>query len=179
MRALLLLPLCLLAWSSAAPAEVRRCKADDGTTIYTDLPCDHFKALEIRDRPAPASSAPASTLQPKNEGRIHVDCARTPTAFLFDLRRALEYADVNALAGLYHWPGAGNVLGVMNRLERLAKTSGGTADLVYPEAAFVVSDPDAFPGLPPEDPEAVQIGTEEQGERLGLIQHAGCWWLKF
>ncbi len=167
---------CLFLPISIAQADVRRCKADDGTTIYTDQPCDHFKAQEIRDKPLPK---PARTRVEESEGPIHADCSRTAETFLFDLRRALEYGDVNALAGLYHWPGAGYVVGVMNHLERLAKESGGTADLIYPESAFVVNDPDAYPGLPPEDPEAVQIGSPERGEKLWLVRHAGCWWLRF
>ena len=170
---LLLICLCV-----SAQAEVRRCQADDGTTIYTDQPCAHFKAQEIRQPPdVPGGNTLAAPFE--RERPIRTDCSRTADAFLFDLRRALEYGNVNALAGLYHWPGAGGSRWIMDNLERLARESGGTADLVYPEAAFVMNDPDAYPGLPPEDPEAVQSGPEGTGARLSLVRDAGCWWLHF
>jgi hypothetical protein len=178
MRALLLL--LLICVSASASAEVRRCQSDDGVTIYTDQPCAHFHAQEVRPQPvAPSVGNITAAAAAEREGPIRTDCSRTPDAFLFDLRRALEYGNVNALAGLYHWPDASGSRWIMDNLERLARESGGTADLVYPDAAFVVSNPDAYPGLPPEDPEAVQIGPEGSGARLSLVRYAGCWWLRF
>lgn len=192
--ALLLAALLLLP--AGAGAEVRRCIATDGTTIYTDRPCAHFDARDAKPSPDPASNAPA--LPPRFPGEIPLeaygpvatDCARTPEALLFTLRRALEYRDINHLAGLYHWPGMGkySATAVMDRLEALAAHSDGSADLIYPDAAFVVHDPQAYPDLPPEDPIGVRLPTFHAGglseatpepATLRVLRHAGCWWLAF
>ena len=198
MRICFLLCLCTLA--APAAAEVRRCIAEDGTTIYTDRACEHFQARELSVPAAPATSteeaptapqdAPAAEPPLSSYGPVASDCARTPEALVEALRRRLEARDVNALAGLYHWPGMGKAgaHAVMDRLETLATQSDGAVELVYPEAAFVVLDPQAYPGLPPEDPEAVRIGYFHEGglseaapapATLRVIRYAGCWWLHF
>ena len=192
----LVLSLATLLLPTDAWAAVRRCIAADGTTIYTDRPCAHFDARESAPAPEPPSHAP--TLPPRIPGEIplsaygpaHADCARTPDALLFTLRRALEYRDINHLAGLYHWPGMGKygATAVMKRLEALAAHSDGSADLIYPDAAFVVHDPQAYPDLPPEDPIGVRLPTFHKGglsearpepATLRIVRHAGCWWLSF
>ena len=45
---------------------------------------------------------------------------------LLGMVRNLQGGNVNALAGLYHWPGAGGSRWIMDNLERLARESGGT-----------------------------------------------------
>ncbi len=188
--------LAILLLTADAGAAVRRCIAADGTTIYTDRPCAHFDARDAAPAPEPEGNAPA--LPPRLPGAIplnaygpaHADCARTPDALLFTLRRVLEYRDINSLAGLYHWPGMGkySATAVMDRLEALAAHSDGSADLVYPDAAFVVHDPQTYPDLPPEDPVGVRLPTFHGGglsetapeaATLRVVRHAGCWWLSF
>lgn len=192
----LALLLAVLSLPADAGATVRRCIAADGTTIYTDRPCAHFDADEAVQATEPLSPAPA--LPPRIAGELplsaygpaYADCARTPEALLFTLRRALEYRDINHLAGLYHWPGMGkySATAVMGRLEDLAAQSDGSAELVYPEAAFVVHNPQAYPDLPPEDPIGMRLPTFHNGglseaapeaTTLRIVHHAGCWWLSF
>ncbi|NLB13798.1 MAG: hypothetical protein GX826_07260, partial [Gammaproteobacteria bacterium] len=97
---------------------------------------------------------------------------------------------INALAGLYHWSGMGghNATVVMQHLESLLQWSSGSVDLVYPDAAFVVHAPEDWPDLPPEDPVGVRLvapqadldySQPEESRMLGLVRHAGCWWLHF
>jgi len=186
-----------------ASAAVRRCLAEDGTTIFTDRACEHFGAREAVVAPAEApveaaaagdadADARAAVTEPplSSYGPVASDCARTPDDLVTALRHFLEARDVNGLSGLYHWHGMGkgSARAVMDRLESLAAQSDGSVELVYPEAAFVVLDPDAYPGIPPEDPEAVRIGAFQAGSlsdpapplaTLSVVRQAGCWWLRF
>lgn len=178
----------LLALLIAAPAQavVRRCIGPDGGTIYTDRPCDQFNARE--QVPTPPGVGNEAILGAEDTGPVRSDCSRTPDALLFDLRRAVESSNINALAGLYHWPGTGGrtAVSIMNRLEDLTAEPGASIDLIYPEAAFVIDDPAAYPDLPVENPVGIRItryvdaDSERAPERsLGLRRHAGCWWIHF
>ncbi len=195
--------LLLVLAAGDAAAAVRRCVAEDGSLIFTDRTCDYFDAREVAPTPPVEAHAPpagaavlidgSGAQEPPlaSYGPVAVDCARTPEALLATLRQLLETRDVNGLSGLYHWPGMGkwSARAVMDRLEAIAAQSDGSAELIYPDAAFVVLDPDAYPGMPPEDPEAVRIGAFHEGglsqpappplATLGVIRHAGCWWLRF
>ena len=186
--AFLLATTLLLSLLMATPAHavVRRCIGPDGGTIYTDRPCDQFNARE--QSPTPSAPGNEAILGADDTGPVRSDCSRTPDALLFDLRRAIESSNVNALAGLYHWPGTGGraAVPIMDRLEDLAAEPGASVDLVYPEAAFVVDNPAAYPDLPVENPVGIRItryvdaDSERVPERsLGLRRHAGCWWIHF
>ncbi len=190
---------CVLV-TATAQAAVRRCIAADGTTIYTDRSCEHFDAREVQTQESSAHMIDGQVTTPidtplaepplSSYGPVATDCPRTPELLLASLRRMLETRDINGLAGLYHWPGMGkwSARSVMDRLEMIVAQSDGSAELLYPDAAFVVYDPQAYPGLPPEDPLGVRImafhegGISQQAPELatlGVIRHAGCWWLHF
>lgn len=192
----LALLLASLLFPALADAEVRRCVAADGTTIYTDRPCSHFDARDASSATAPDTAATALPSHTQGEiplsayGPAYADCARSPEGLLFTLRRVLEHRDINGLAGLYHWPGMGrySATAVMERLEALAARSDGSAELIYPDAAFVVHAPQAYPDLPPEDPIGVRLpifhtgglsDADAESATLRVVRHAGCWWLAF
>lgn len=186
MRSLALVGLLLsgLAATGNAHAEVRRCIGPDGGLIYTDRPCDQFNA---REQAAPPAAGTTSTDE-DDTGPVRTDCSRTADALLFDLRRAVEHADINAIAGLYHWPGMGAraAVSVMDRLEDVIADPGASVDLVYPESAFVVDNPSAYPDRPPENPIGVRISRYVDADSgrpaeqmLGLQRHAACWWIHF
>lgn len=167
-----------------ATAVVRRCVGPDGGTIYTDRPCDQFNARDYKAPPATATSDSSAD----DTGPVRSDCSRTPDALLFDLRRAVESSNINALAGLYHWPGVGGraAVSIMDRLEDLAAEPGASVDLIYPEAAFVVHDRAAYPELPAENPIGIRVARVVDAasmrapeQTLGLRRHAGCWWIHF
>lgn len=193
----LALMLAVVPMTGQADTVVRRCVLPDGSTLYTDQPCDQRGAVD-----APKPSAPAATqaTQPDDMGipdslrplasfgPANEDCARTPDALLTAIKQHLHGRDINGLAGLYHWPGmgTGSARAVMDRLETLLKHSDGQSELVYPDAAFVVFNPQAFPDLPPEDPIAVRIGVLPDAlnplpgqVELRVIRASGCWWLHF
>lgn len=178
--------LAAAACGSQAHAAIRRCIGPDGGTIYTDRPCDQFDAREQ----APSPPTPGNTLVPEVEdtGPVRSDCARSAESLLFDLRRAVEHGDINAIAGLYHWPGTGGrvAVSVMDRLEDVVSDAGANVDLVYPDAAFVVDDPAAYPDLPPENPIGVRISRVVDAtsgrmpeQILELHRYAACWWIHF
>lgn len=211
--ALVLLPVLLALLPLPVEGVVRRCIGPDGTMIYTDRRCEQ---LDARDAPPPkppepvrraddsvgdtSVPRPATTAdQPQAElplsayGPAHTDCARTPESLLFNLRRALENRDVNALAALYHWRGMGDrsANAVMVALERLIARADGSADLVYPETG-----PDDFFSYAgyssessPDTPSGVRISTFQRGgawgnavteaEQLSIVRNAGCWWVHF
>ena len=201
MRAAFVLALLfiLLAWSTTAQAAVRRCIGADGSTIYTDKRCEQLNAHDAEqptDPPTARSGEPQSTTGTRDEpplssyGLASQDCARTPETLLFMVRNALESRDINGLAGLYHWPGMGkwSARAVMDRLETLVTHSDGSAHLIFPDAAFVVFDPQAWPNLPPEDPVAISLPMFRVDNpdsiplsevELRVIRHTGCWWLHF
>lgn len=187
---------CALLLATDSDAAVRRCVSADGITIFTDRPCEYFDAQDVvapvqTEKQRPLGAVIPQADQPLSSyGRVDSDCARTPEALVFNLQTFLQHHDTNGLAGMYHWSGMGKygARGVMDQLEMLATQADGSVELIYPEAAFVVFNPHAYPGLPPEDPIGVRVplfakDAFDQAPRharvLNIIRHAGCWWLHF
>ncbi len=179
-------------------AVVRRCIGADGSILYTDRSCEYHGArpYQVEPEPTAPTTAPAPTPAPTGErplasyGPASQDCARTPDLLLSALQNKLATHDINGLAGLYHWPRIGkwSARAVMDRLERLVAHANGMPELVFPAAAFVVFNPEAWPDLPPEDPIGIRVPLSEadaagpiglDGTELRVIRHAGCWWVHF
>ena len=181
---------CVLLLSPAASIDaaegIHRCVARDGSSIYTDRPCDTFDAVDRKPEAPPASRGEAAA---SPSATIRSDCVRRTDTLLFELRRGIESENINQLAGLYHWPGISGrgARGIMDRLQRLASRPLASVELVFPDITPVRDDPDAFPqGTPPEDPVSVRIEQSMPGEvtpsfseSLRLVRHAGCWWVAF
>lgn len=181
-RACLLL---LLTASAAEAAEgIHRCVARDGSSIYTDRPCDTFGAIDRKPEAPPVARTEAPT-----SVSARSDCVRRTDTLLFELRRGIESENINQLAGLYHWPGISGrgARGILDRLQRVASRPLASVELVFPEITPVRDDPDAFPpGTPSEDPVGVRVEQSMPGEiapsfseNLRLVRHAGCWWVAF
>jgi hypothetical protein len=198
MRVVLVLGLALSSLPVLAKADtsVHRCIGSDGGVIFTDQPCERLGAKTSQPNENAADAPDAGThpdlaagaSTPLNTGPVNQDCARTPEALVEALKAPLQQRDINALAGFYHWPGmgTGSARAVMDRLETLLAHADGRLELVYPEAAFVVFNPEAFPGIPPEDPIALRVGMAPDafnplaGEvDLRVVRASGCWWLHF
>jgi hypothetical protein len=198
MRVVLLLGLTLSSLPLLAQTDtsVRRCIGSDGGVIFTDQPCERLGAKTSQPNENAADAPDAGThpdlaagaSTPLNTGPVNQDCARTPEALVEALKAPLQQRDINALAGFYHWPGmgTGSARAVMDRLETLLAHADGRLELVYPDAAFVVFNPEAFPGIPPEDPIALRLGMAPDtfnplaGEvELHVVRASGCWWLRF
>jgi hypothetical protein len=187
-RLCLLLLLLAASGGVAAAGGIRRCEGPDGVTIYTDRECSTLGAIDRKLDLEPATQATPPGMPPREAPAplLRADCARRADTLLFDLRRAVENANVNRIAGVYHWVGVGRggAKRVMDRLQRLADRPPVSIEFVFPEASPVHDDPGAFPsGTPSEDPVGVRILQGELGTapplELRLVRHAGCWWVTF
>ncbi|MGY0634027.1 DUF4124 domain-containing protein [Luteimonas sp. A478] len=122
---LLLFAIATLALPRPAQAQINRCTAPDGTSIYTDRDCSQMGAVERlpRDRTAAAS-------QNRYRG-----CARSIHQLIREMTAAIDAGDVNRLAGVYHWPGTSTRggHGLMDRLDRIVRNP--VVDIVAIRAA--------------------------------------------
>lgn len=125
MRPLALLCLFLLMTTTAVDAQViHRCRGADGSTVFADRACEFVDAVPIAP-PEPIDNGaegggprPSPLAVPAEAGGCP---APTLTALLERVEAALRSHDINGLAGLYDWAGAGQreaarVLADMQRL---------------------------------------------------------------
>lgn len=136
-----------LPWSQpvSASSALQRCKAVDGSAIYTDRACPAFgaKALplpgELLGRIASEEARYADSAAPAALGAIagamadagpvgrrspQSGCARSKQQLLADVRGSFALHNVNRLAESYHWVGKTNRQAQqMLQLERLADLS--------------------------------------------------------
>lgn len=174
-RSLLLLSSLAMAalLPAAADAQVRRCTAADGTTIFTDRRCQDIGAIERL--PRDAGKAAGSRL-------YRSSCSRNLQDLVYELTTAIDSQDVNRLAGVYHWVGLSSRTGyaVMARLGAIVKRP-------------LVDISPVLPGNPEDDyypqttvrraPVALQIeqtlanGSTPSRTVLGLRRYFDCWWV--
>lgn len=175
-RVLLSALLALAAWMAppCARAEVHRCTAPDGSTIFTDRRCGDIGATaRVPDRASPAARLYRSA------------CSRTLQDLVLELTTAIDTRDVNRAAGLYHWVGlsSGAAYAAMDRLQVIVNRPLVDITAVYPSTA---DDPDAdyYPqttsrrapvGLRLE--QTLANGRTPSHTVLGLRRYLGCWWI--
>lgn len=173
--------LVLLAFAGCAAAQVvHRCVDPEGRAIFSDRPCEHFGA---RERGEPEATAPATD----DAGPLpDIGCAPSPEELRERLQRSIDRQDLNALAGLYHWPGAGSygASATMRRLRGVMQRRTWTVlldpspDATPPHDALAAA-PDPQPAwiLLEHDPGGPLAGTVP-ATRFALVRHAGCWWIR-
>lgn len=169
-------------------AEVKRCAARDGTTIYTDRRCQDIGAVERLPREAIASGL----ARPYRGG-----CARTLQDLVFEMTSAIDGQDVNRLASVVHWVGVStrNGYSAMSRLDAIVRRP--LVDIVAitprpaldPEAAVTAGildgNGDYFPQTTVRrSPVALRVeqtlqnGSTPSRSVFGLQRHVGCWWIR-
>lgn len=170
----LLLPLLLLAACATAQAQVRRCTATNGATVFTDRRCQDIGAIERLPQASAASGA-----------RLYrSSCSRNLQDLVYELTTAIDSRDVNRLAGVYQWTGASTRAGyvLMQRLEAIAQRPLVDIVPVYP--ASVEGEDDYYPqttvrrrpiGLRLE--QTLANGSTPSHTVLGLRRSFGCWWV--
>ena len=178
----LLLPACAVALAGAIPAttahaEVHRCTAPSGESIYTDKSCSAIGAIDRR---------PQSVAGPAGASRLYrSSCSRTLQDLVYELTSAIDSRDVNRLAGLYDWAGMGtaNANRVMNQLQAIARREVVEVRQVHAGERWEAADPWLAP--PPSGPpvglrvEQVQAnGHTPARASFGLRQRMGCWWVR-
>ena len=166
---LLLLGACPLAW-----ADVRRCAAPDGTTIYTDRRCADLGAVDSVSRDASVGT-PA---------RLYRNaCSRTLQDLVLELTTAIDSRDVNRMAGIYHWVGmsGASAYSVMDRLQVIVQRPLMDIAPMFPAGQ---DNGDYYPqttthrapsGLRLE--QTLANGRTPSRTVLGLRRYLGCWWI--
>ncbi|GIX34389.1 MAG: hypothetical protein KatS3mg126_0168 [Lysobacteraceae bacterium] len=191
---LALLLVALLAGSAQA-VEIHRCQDPSGRLVLTDRPCSALGA-----RPAPRGAPPAvagdaaeaALREPPPAGppprpEAADGCpGPTPEALGEALARAAARGDLNAIAGMFHWPAAGR--GATARVFALAAELVRLAPLQWEVRAEREDDAWLWAGEPPPtEPRRLppvlvlaRPGADPWAEpvaRFDLIPYAGCHWL--
>lgn len=168
--------LLLLAIVPRAHAEVHRCAAPDGTTIYTDRKCEDVGAVARLPAASGASGA-----------RLYRDpCSHTLQDLVVELTMAIDARDVNRLAGVYDWTGMSTAAGyaTMDRLQVIAQRPLVDVSAVFPSGS---GDADAnyYPQAATRQPpiglrleQTLANGTTPARTVLGLRRTLGCWWIR-
>lgn len=96
-----------------AHAQIRRCTAADGTSVFTDRRCEDLGSVSRRPHTAAAGLGRPASYRPR--------CMRSVDELVFEMGLAFDNQDANRLAGLYHWTGMSSSSGyaVAERLDRL------------------------------------------------------------
>lgn len=190
----------MMLLSSAVAAEpVYRCEDAQGRRIFSDQPCQHFGALALPSGLDPATATAPSAeelaamralLTPEPSADAALPAPPPPEAdgcpgadpdrLALALQSALEAADLNRLAGLFHWTaaGPGTARRVFERAESLLRAGPLTAS----PKRRTDADDWLWAGLPPPElpplPD-IELRRADDGavERFSLIANAGCVWL--
>lgn len=175
-----------------AGAEIRRCVAGDGSTIYTDRRCQDLGAVERLPQISRIGSGHAYRYR----------CPATLQDLAYQLSDAIGNGDVNQVASVYYWTGQSTRSGyaLMGRLEAIARRplvdivpvypaardadveaidedtsaqsdSGYGGDFVYPQQAARRRPI----GLRLE--QTLVNGSTPSRTVLGLRRAHGCWWI--
>lgn len=191
-----LLALLILLCPAADAAEIFRCEDRQGRQVFSDQPCRAIGALPLpseRDQPlavpAPRTEPDAAGAEPDDallEPPVAASGCPGPTAAALGeaLVAAAGRGDLNAIAGMYHWPAAGR--GASGRVFAQARRLSMAAPLAYELIGARVDDAWLWSGQPPPEqprllpPELLLGPAGDPGTliaRFPLIAHAGCFWL--
>lgn len=185
---------------------IQRCRAADGTAVYTDKPCTFFNAkpeampnelgLRLaseasREPEAYADLAQSDAVLPASGqavGRrsLLAGCARTPTQLAMDLQGSMALHDVNRLAESWYWVGMTQkqATPVMQRLERLARQDLASARYFDAQIGFGLQLASAGDGYPDDGRAGVmqiQVGGRDGAVpmELNVERYAGCYFVRF
>jgi len=163
-------------------AEVRRCTAPGGESVYTDKRCEDIGAM---DRLPRASAGPAGA------SRLYrSSCSRTLQDLVYELTAAIDSRDVNRLAGVYDWNGMSTqtAYGIMGKLDAIAQRPLVDVVPVAPRVAEedgTLVDGEYYPQVavrrPPVGLRLEQtLGNSATPSRtfLGLRKYMDCWWVR-
>lgn len=178
MAFLVLSPIAVLAAPTAAISGLNRCIGADGSTIFTDRPCDTVDA-----RPAPVAPAtPSSTSA--DELPLARFCARIAKTLIQQVEAALASGDGNQLAALYDWRGSSNAgaNAVMPRLEALAQSRVVAVTVAHSAERSQDQELAAEAAQAPPDTLRIELGPDAQSNggmaEFRIVRAAGCLWLR-
>lgn len=180
---------------SATAVEIYRCEDRAGRLVLTDQPCRVIGALPLpseRDRPTASPADDAAEVDAGDRAELPLPAPAaasgcpgpTAEALAAALLEAAEQGNLNALAGMYHWPAAGR--GAAGRVFAQARRLSQAAPLAFELLPAREDDNWLWAGQPPPDSprrlpaELLVSRAAESGSvvaRFALISHAGCYWL--
>lgn len=179
----------------AAYSGIQKCRAADGTAVYTDKPCDALNArteamsMDVAMRlqadaaaseafPANAAIAPAHGTATGRRS-LAAGCARTPTQLAMDVQASMGLRDVNRLAESFHWVGMSSEQAkpVMKQLEALTRTQLLSAQVHSYSMGLQFAD--ASGEMTEGDAGTLMLALHgDEGARslqLNVQQYAGCY----
>lgn len=184
---------------------IQRCRAPDGTSVYTDKPCAFFNARPeamsqdlgmrlaseaSREPEAYADEASSDAILPTATaaGRrsLQDGCARTPTQLAMDIQASMALRDVNRLAESWYWVGMTQkqATPVMTRLQHLMQRQVVSTHYYDAQIGFGLQLASADSGYP--DDGRAGILQVELGGRDGTVpmelnveRYAGCYFVRF
>lgn len=190
----------------AAYTGIQKCRAADGTAVYTDKPCEQLDAA-----PAPVSSElgmrlvgeearalagadafpldgatlPAAHGTPSGRRSLADGCARTPTQLAMDIQAAAGLRDVNRLAESYHWVGMTHrqAMPVLQRLQTLTQGQVVGAQFHSTSMGMGLQFADGSGEMVEPDAGTLLLGIQSDGGlrnvQLNVEQYAGCYFARF
>lgn len=167
----------LLAPAWPVQAEVRRCTAPDGTTVFTDRRCEDVGAI---------ARAPNVAIGSGIGARLYRNaCSRNLQDLVYEVTSAIDSRDVNRFAGVYYWAGMSTGAGyaLMTRLQAIVQRP--LVDVTPIISGSAGTDGDYYPqttvrhvpvGLRLE--QTLANGSTPSRTVLGLRKYLGCWWVQ-
>lgn len=193
----------------AAYSGIQKCRAADGTTVYTDKPCGDLGAapapmstgLDLRlarERTERSLAGLDSGLDVTADGAVFADaagtptgrrspaagCARSATQLAMDVQASIGLGNVNRLAESFHWVGMSHreALPVVQRLERMAQARVAAAQ-VFGGASTGLQFADASGEAYESGGGRLQLSLQADGAmhtvELNVEQYAGCYFARF
>ena len=171
--------LLLLSCVCPVQAQVRRCTASDGSSVYTDRRCTDIGASER----LPRESAGSTGMRLYRHG-----CARNLQDLVYELTTAIDARDPNRLAGVYHWVGVSSsaATALMRRLDAVANrplvdivpVAVRSAETEIERAYYPSTIPQRRPPVALRVEQTLSNGSTPSHTVFGLQRHFNCWWIR-
>ena len=192
----------------AAYTGIQKCRAPDGTALYTDKPCDQFGAapaamsselgMRLVTEQAHAVQAgieadsnfdtailPPAHGTPTGRRSLADGCARTPTQLAMDVQAAAGLRDVNRLAESYHWVGMTHrqAMPVLQRLEEMTRGRVLAAQFHASAMGMGLQFADGSGEMMEPAAGTLLVSLQHDGGmrtmQLNVEQYAGCYFARF
>jgi hypothetical protein len=186
--------------AEAAYTGVQKCRAADGTTVYTDAACGQFgatpapmsselglrlaseRADALQGDVVPGSLLPDAAGTPTGRRSLAAGCARSPAQLAMDVQASIGLHDVNRLVESFHWVGVSHqeALPVLQRLDSISR-SRVLASQVHGSLGSQFADAGHRATLAaPARLQLVLQGDEApRSLDLNVEQYSGCYFARF
>ncbi len=189
----------------AAYTGIQKCRAADGTAVYTDMPCNQLGAapaamsnelgMRLANEQAHATfegdalaadpAYPRAQAVPTGRRALASGCARTPTQLAMDVQAAAGLGDVNRLAESWHWVGMTHeqALPVLKRLETLTQARMLGAQFHGSDMGMGLQFADRSGEMTEPASGVLLVSLQHDGGmrslQLNVQRYAGCYFARF